>query len=121
MIPTAFRLSSVVSEKTGCSYGFRVNQYKHLCAISQSLISLNSVLIFVYWYKQPIVFAKQPIVFLVLLFWQTEFLNQLFLEIISFLTLKFAKTLFKQFTPSSLKPSILTIDIKSLVLESYSS
>ena len=65
----------MVSEKTGCSSGFRVNQYKHLCAFSLSLISLNSVLIFVNWYKQPIVsakqpivFAKQPIVFLVLCF-----------------------------------------------------
>ena len=53
----------MLSEKTGCSSGFRVNQYKHLCAISLSLISLNSVLIFVCWYKQPIVSAKQPIVF----------------------------------------------------------
>ena len=32
------------SEKTGCSSRFRVNQYKHLCAISLSLISFNSVL-----------------------------------------------------------------------------
>jgi len=81
-----------------------VNQYKHLCAISLSLISLNSVLIFVYWYKQPIVSAKQPIVsakqpivsakqpivFLVLLFLLIDLANwisyQLFLEIISFLT-----------------------------------
>ena len=44
--------SSVVSEKTGCSSGFRVNQYKH--AFSLSLISLNSVLIFANWYKQSI-------------------------------------------------------------------
>jgi len=58
----------VVSEKTGCSSGFRVNQYKPLCAFSLSLISLSSVLIFVNWYKQLIVSAKQPIVFLVLLF-----------------------------------------------------
>jgi len=57
----------VVSEKTECSSGFRVNQYKHLCAFSLSLISLNSVLIFANWYKQPIVSVKQPIVFLVLL------------------------------------------------------
>jgi len=56
----------VVFEKTGCSSGFRVNQYKPLCAFSLSLISLNSVLIFVNWYKQSIVSAKQPIVFLVL-------------------------------------------------------
>ena len=58
----------MVSEKTGCSSGFRVNQYKHLCALSLSVISLNSVLIFANWYKQPIVSAKQLIVFLVLLF-----------------------------------------------------
>ena len=57
----------MVSEKTECSSGFRVNQYKHLCAFSLSLISLNSVLIFANWYKQPIVSVKQPIVFLVLL------------------------------------------------------
>ena len=37
-------------------------------AFSLSLNSLNSVLIFVYWYKQPIVSAKQPIIFLVLCF-----------------------------------------------------
>ena len=69
----------MVSEKIGCSSGFRVNQYKHLCAISLSLISLNSVLIFVYWYKQPIVF-------LVLLFLLIDLANwipyQLFLKII---------------------------------------
>jgi len=53
----------VVSEKTECSSGFRVNQYKPLCAFSLSLISLNLVLIFANWYKQPIVSAKQPIVF----------------------------------------------------------
>ena len=53
----------MVSENTGCSSGFRVNQYKHLCAFSLSLISFNSVLIFVYWYKQPIISVKQPIVF----------------------------------------------------------
>ena len=58
----------MVSEKTGCSFGFRVNQYKNLCVFSLSLISLNSDLIFANWYKQPIVSAKQPIVFLVLLF-----------------------------------------------------
>ena len=51
---------------TGCSSGLRVNQYKPLCAFSLSLISLNSVFIFVNWYKQPIIFAIQPIVFLVL-------------------------------------------------------
>ena len=56
----------MVSGKTGCSSGFRVNQYKPLCAFSLSLISLNSVFIFVNWYKQPIVSSKQPIVFLVL-------------------------------------------------------
>jgi len=79
----------VVSEKTGCSSGFRVNQYKHLCAFSLSLISLNSVLIFVNWYKQPIVSAKQPIVFLVSLFLLCVLANwipyHLFLEVISFL------------------------------------
>ena len=78
----------MVSEKTGCSSGFIVNQYKHLCEFSLSLISLNSVLIFVYWYKQPIVSAKQPIVFLVVLFLLIVLANwipyQLFLEIISF-------------------------------------
>jgi len=58
----------VVFEKTGCSSGFRVNQYKHLCAFSLSLISLNSILIFANWYKQSILSTKQPIVFLVLLF-----------------------------------------------------
>ena len=63
------------SEKTGCSFGFRVNQYKHLGAFSLSLISLNSVLIFVNWYKQPIVSAKQPIVFLVLLFLLIDLAN----------------------------------------------
>ena len=80
----------MVSEKTGCSSRFRVNQYKHMCAISLSLISLNSILIFVYWYKKPIVSTKQPIVFLVLLFLLIVLANwipyQLFLEIISFLT-----------------------------------
>ena len=80
----------MVSEKTGCSFEFRVNQYKHLCAFSLSLISLNSVLIFVGWYKQPIVSVKQPIVFLVLLFLLVVLANwipyQSFLEIISFLT-----------------------------------
>ena len=58
----------MVSRKNGCSSGFRVNQYKPLCAFSLSLNSLISVLIFVNWYKQPIVSAKQPIVFLVLWF-----------------------------------------------------
>ena len=58
----------MVSEKTGCSSGYRVNQYKPLCAFSLSLISLNSVLLFVNWYKQLIVSAKQPIVFPVLCF-----------------------------------------------------
>jgi len=58
----------VVSRKTGCSYRLKVNQYKSLCAFSIFLISLNSVFIFVNWYKQPIVYAKQPIVFLVLCF-----------------------------------------------------
>ena len=80
----------MVSEKTGCSSGFRVNQYKHLYAFSLSLNSLNSVLIFANWYKQPIVSAKQPIVFLVLLFLLVDLANwipyQLFLEIISFLS-----------------------------------
>ena len=65
----------MVSEKTGCSFGFRVNHYKHLCAFSLSLISLNSVLIFVNWYKQPIVSAKQLIVFLVLLFLLIDLAN----------------------------------------------
>jgi len=55
----------VVYEKIECSFEFRVNKYKHLCAFSLSLNSLNLVLIFVNWYKQPIVYAKQPIVFLV--------------------------------------------------------
>ena len=55
----------MVYEKNGCSSGFRVNQYKHLCAFSLSLNSLNLVLIFANWYKQPIVSAKQPIVFMV--------------------------------------------------------
>ena len=54
----------MVSEKTGCSSGFRVNQYKSLCAFSLSLNSLNLVFIFVNWYKQPIVSTKQSIVFL---------------------------------------------------------
>jgi len=58
----------VVYGKIGCSSGFRVNQYKPLCSFSLSLISLNSVLLFVNWYKQLIVFTKQPIVFLVLCF-----------------------------------------------------
>ena len=58
----------MVSGKTVCSFGLRVNQYKPLCAFSLSLISLNSVFIFVNCYKQPIVFVKQPIVFLVLCF-----------------------------------------------------
>jgi len=56
----------VVSGKTGCSSGLRVNQYKPLCGFSQSFNSLNSVSIFVNCYKQLIVSAKQPIVFLVL-------------------------------------------------------
>ena len=80
----------MVSEKTGCSSGFGVNQYKHLCAFSLSLISLNSVLIFANWYKEPIVSVKQSIVFLVLLFLLVDLANwipyQLFLEVISFLT-----------------------------------
>jgi len=46
----------VVSRKTECSSGLRVNQYKPLCAFSLSLISLNSVFIFVNWYKQLIFF-----------------------------------------------------------------
>ena len=50
--------SSVVSKKTGCSSGFRVNQYKSLCAFSLSLNSLNSILIFANWYKQPDCFCK---------------------------------------------------------------
>jgi len=58
----------MVYEKTGCSSGFRVNQYKSMCAFSLSLNSLNSVLIFVNWYKQPIVSAKTSIVLLVLCF-----------------------------------------------------
>jgi len=58
----------VVSEKTGCSSRFRVNQYKSLCAFSLSFNSLNSVFIFVNWYKQSIVSAKQLNVFLVLCF-----------------------------------------------------
>ena len=53
----------MVSGKTGCSSGLRVNQYKPLCAFSLSLISLNSIFIFVNRYKQPIVSTKQPIVF----------------------------------------------------------
>ena len=77
----------MVYEKTGGSSGFRVNQYKQQFL---SLISLNLVLIFVCWYKQPIISAKQPIVFLVLLFLLAVLANwipcQLFLEIISFLT-----------------------------------
>ena len=80
----------MVYEKTRCSSGFGVNQYKHLCVFSLSLNSLNSVLIFANWYKQPIVSAKQPIVFLVLLFLLVDLANwipyQLFLEVISFLT-----------------------------------
>ena len=80
----------MVSEKTGCSFGFKVNQYKPLCAFSLSLSSLNSVLIFANWYKQPIVSAKQPIVFMVLCFLLCVLANwfpyQLFPEVISFLT-----------------------------------
>ena len=53
----------MVYGKTGCSSRLKVNQYKPLCAFSLSLISLNSVFIFVNWYKQLIVSAKQPIVF----------------------------------------------------------
>ena len=53
----------MVCEKTGRSSGFRVNQYKSMCAFSLSLNSLNLVLLLVNWYKQPIVSAKQPIVF----------------------------------------------------------
>jgi len=64
----------VVSGKTGCSSGLRVNHYKSLCAFSLSLISLNSVFfIFVNRYKQPIVSAKQPIVFLVLFLFALSF------------------------------------------------
>ena len=78
----------MVSEKTGCNSGFRGNQYKSLCAFSLSLNSLNSVFIFVNWYKQPIVSSKQPIVFLVLCFLlcvlKNWFLNQDILEVISF-------------------------------------
>ena len=73
----------MVSEKTGCSSGFRVNQYKHLCEFSLSLISLNSVLIFANWYKQPIVFLVLLFLLFVLANWIPY---QLFLEIISFLT-----------------------------------
>jgi len=58
----------MVSGKTRYSSGFRVNQYKYLCAFSLSLIFLNSVFIFANWYKQLIVSTKQPIVFLVLCF-----------------------------------------------------
>jgi len=68
----------VVSGKTGCSSWLRVNQYKHVCSTSLSLELFKFSFIFVNWYKQPIVSAKQPIVFLVLClfalcFWQTEF------------------------------------------------
>ena len=56
----------MVSGKTECSSMLRVNPYKPLCAFSLSLNSLNSVFIFVNWYKQPIISAKQPIVILVL-------------------------------------------------------
>jgi len=56
---------------------------KHLCALSLSLISLNSVLIFVYWYKQPIAFLVLLFLLIVLANWIPY---QLFLEIISFLT-----------------------------------
>ena len=73
----------MVSEKTGCGSGFRVNKYKHLCAFYLSLISLNSVLIFVYWYKQPIVFLVLLFLLIVLANWIPY---QLFLEIISFIT-----------------------------------
>jgi len=65
--------------------------------------SLNSVLIFVNCYKQPIVSVKQPIVFTSVLpfalCFENWFLNQGFLEVISFKAEKCAKTLFKQFTP----------------------
>ena len=69
----------MVSEKTRCSSWLRVNQYKHVCSISLSFDLFNFSLIFVNWYKQPIVSAKQLIVFLVLClfalcFWQTDFL-----------------------------------------------
>jgi len=60
-----------------------VNKYKHLCAFSLSLISLNLVLIFVNWYKQPIVSAKQQIVFLVLLFLLCVFGKLISLSIVS--------------------------------------
>jgi len=66
----------MISEKTECSSGFRVNQYKHLCAFSLSLISLNSVLIFANWYKQPIVtdcFSGAWCCCFCFVFWQTEF------------------------------------------------
>ena len=73
----------MVSKKTGCSSGFGVNQYKHMCAFSISLNSLNSVLIFANWYKQPIVF----LVFLFLLVDLASWIPyQLFLEVISFFT-----------------------------------
>ena len=56
----------MVSGKLDVALGLRVNQYK-LCVQSLSpLNSLISVCIFVNWYKQSIVSAKQPIVFLVL-------------------------------------------------------
>ena len=63
----------MVSVKTGCSSGCIVNRYKPLCAVSLSLISLKSVFIFVNWYKQLIVYAKQPIVFLVLCLFALRF------------------------------------------------
>ena len=66
--------SSVVSKKTGCSSGFRVNQYKHVRAFSLSLISLISILIFANWYKQPIVFFSGAVVF-ALCFGKLNFLS----------------------------------------------
>ena len=56
----------MVSGKLDVALGLRVNQYK-LCVQSLSLKLFNfSLYIFFNWYKQPIVSAKQPIVFLVL-------------------------------------------------------
>ena len=56
----------MVSGKTGCSSWFKSEPVKTVCAISLSLKLFTFSLYIFNWYKQPIVFAKQPIVFLVL-------------------------------------------------------
>ena len=96
-----------------------------LC-ISLFLNLLNFSCCYFYCYKQPIVSTKQPIVFLVLYYfelcsWETEFLNLFSCKEFHSILKSLQKPPLNHSPPSSLKPYILTIGIKSFVLEKYSS